>query len=134
MPPLPSKTIPAYFKPEPPTLSSGQTLSATLPSGDQTQLPSTAYTPMSIGELAGGLRFVTVTGRILALREQVLNGHISSDARLILNMTIGDETGVLIVSTSQYNPARPSSHPEADVPSHQVPPKRALLTQVHRSS
>lgn len=134
MAPLPSNTLPAYFKPEPPTLSSGQTLSATLPSGDQTRLLNTAYTSMSIGELAGGLKFVTVTGRILALREQVLNSRLSTDVRLILHMTIGDETGVLIVSSSQYNSPRPSSYLEADVPSHQEPPKRALLTHVNRSS
>lgn len=110
----PNNTIPAYFKPEPPTVSSGHTLTATLPSGYQTQLPSTSYTSMSIGELAGGIKFVTVTGRILALREQVLNGRISSDIRLILHMTIGDETGVLIVSSHQYNSPRPSLYLEAE--------------------
>ena len=95
---LPGHTIQSYFHPKTSTVSSDQTSSATLPSSDQTQLPSTAYTSMSIGELAGGVKYVTVTGRILALREQVLNGRISNDIRLILHMTIGDETGALIVS------------------------------------
>ena len=104
MAPLPNNTIQAYFKPEPSTISSGQTLPTTFPSGDQTQLVSTTYTSMSIGELAGGLKHVTVTGRILALREQVLSGRIPTDIRLILHMTIGDETGVLIVSSLKAIP------------------------------
>jgi hypothetical protein len=98
----PNPTIQSYFPlvPKPITPPKNKRPPTPPPSSPWTPQSGKTYTTTKIGSIEAGPKRICFTGRIANFREQEKNSKKENAARLLIRMTIADETGVIDVSVT----------------------------------
>lgn len=96
----PNPTIQSYFSlvPKPITPPKNKRPPTPPPSSPWTPQSGKSYKTTKIGSIEAGPKRIFFTGRVANFREQEKNSKKENAARLLIRMTIADETGVIDVS------------------------------------